>query len=57
MGERRERGDGLKGEKHHFFDSDYLNVRVLFQMVAYNDGSLALVFFTFKVPKTIGYDI
>jgi hypothetical protein len=57
MGERRERGDGLKGEKHHFFDSDYQNVRVLFQMVAYNDGSLALVFFTFKVPKTIGYDI
>jgi hypothetical protein len=41
MGERRERGDGLKEEKRHFFYSDYQNVRVLFQMVAYNDGRLA----------------
>jgi len=43
LGERRERKwleSGLEREKYHFFDSGHQNIRFLFQIVSYDEGSL-----------------
>jgi hypothetical protein len=42
--EKRRLESGLEREKYYFFDSNYQNVRFLFQMVSYDEESLTWVF-------------